>query len=118
MFTNQAIFHFYGSLNDFLPFAKKDTNFSYVFKGSPAIKDAIEAIGVPHPEVENILVNNAPVNFLYLLKPGDNIEVFAVSETKKLPSDNALTNAFTNPVCFILDVHLGKLAKSLRMLGF
>ena len=60
---NLALFRFYAELNDFLPIAKKQKTIGYSFFGSPSVKDAIEALGVPHPEVDLILVNGNPVSF-------------------------------------------------------
>jgi hypothetical protein len=45
---NLAVFRFYDSLNDFLSSPNKDTQINYRFSGNPAIKDAIEALGIPH----------------------------------------------------------------------
>lgn len=47
-----AEFRFYEELNDVLPAERRKRSFAYAFLGSPAIKDAIEAIGVPHTEVD------------------------------------------------------------------
>lgn len=118
MHTNRAIFHFHGSLNDFLLYAQRDTSFDYTYKGTPAVKDAIEALGVPHPEVAGILVNKVPVNFKYLLQAGDAVEVYPIAAANKWPEYYALVEPVPQPVKFILDVHLGKLAKNLRLLGF
>lgn len=102
----KAKFRFYEELNDFLPKEKKEIEFTYNFTGHPAIKDAIEAIGVPHPEVDVILVNSQSVAFSYQLK---NRDVAAVYPIKNKP---------LREIKFIVDVHLGKLAKYLRILGF
>jgi uncharacterized protein with PIN domain len=118
MHTNRASFHFYGSLNDFLPYAKRDTRFEYNFSGTPAIKDAIEALGVPHPEVAGIVVNNKPVTFKYLLQPADQVAVYPTTGAMQKPEFSLKEEAQPPVIRFILDVHLGKLARSLRMLGF
>ncbi len=60
---NLAWFRFYEELNEFLPSEKRKVEFNYSFAGTPSIKDAIEAIGVPHVEVDLILVNNLSVGF-------------------------------------------------------
>ena len=61
-----AHFRFYGTLNDFLPLHKKKKIFKHTVKGHPSIKDTIEALRVPHPEVDCIAVNNKSVGFDYL----------------------------------------------------
>ena len=67
----RAKFRFYEELNDFLPIDKKKCLFSYNFEVNPSIKDAIEAIGVPHTEIDLILVNSKSVTFSYHLQDRD-----------------------------------------------
>ncbi|OKL40384.1 Mut7-C RNAse domain-containing protein [Pontibacter flavimaris] len=112
-----ATFRFYGVLNDFLRKHRKGKAIRYTFRGTPAIKDAIEAIGVPHPEVEVLLVNTKRVSFSYLLQPGDAVEVFPVRVGKDWPAGYTFGEQTPPPHRFILDVHLGTLAKSMRLLG-
>ena len=114
----QAVFRFHGTLNDFLIYARRDTWFNYHFRGNPAVKDAIEALGVPHPEVQVILVDQKPVSFTYQLQPEDRVEVFPVNLSATFPEANSLNPPVPEIPKFVLDVHLGKLAKKLRMLGF
>jgi hypothetical protein len=63
-------FRFYEELNDFLPPALRKRAFAYRFRGTPAVKDAIEALGVPHTEVDLILVDGASVRFSHKLRSG------------------------------------------------
>lgn len=116
--NNTASFRFYGSLNDFLPAAKKDSWLSYNFKGNPALKDAIEAIGIPHPEVFAILVNKVAVGFSQPLQAQQQVDVYPAEITPVLPENYLLKDKYPAAERFILDVHLGKLTKTLRMLGF
>lgn len=116
--NSTAHFRFYGSLNDFLPAAKKESWLSYNFKGNPALKDAIEAIGIPHPEVFAILVNRVAVDFFQPLQAQQQVEVYPAEITPVLPENYLLKDKQPSIHRFILDVHLGKLAKTLRMLGF
>jgi uncharacterized protein with PIN domain len=104
---NHASFRFYEELNDFLPLDKKKIAFEYSFRGNPSVKDIIEAIGVPHVEVNLIQVNGQPVDFTYRLKNNDIVSVYPFLRKKEWKE-----------IKFILDVHLGKLAKYLRMFGF
>jgi uncharacterized protein with PIN domain len=113
-----AQFRFYEELNDFLPPPRKKTAFSYQFNGTPSIKDAIEAVGVPHTEVDLILVNGRPVGFNYNLQPGDHVSVYPVFESFDISPLVRLRGEPLRQTKFILDVHLGKLAKWLRLLGF
>lgn len=112
-----ATFSFHGSLADFLPKNKQEP-IPYVFKGTPSIKDAIETMGVPHVEVDVILVNNSPVNFTYLLSPDDQVQIYPKNQSPPNRTSVHLIKKFPDFPQFILDVHLGKLARLLRMLGF
>lgn len=113
-----AAFRFYEELNDFLPKTKKKKTFEYPFWGHPAIKDAIEAIGVPHPEIDLILVNGISVTFDYHLQDGDRISVYPVFEGLDITPVIKLRPQPLRRIKFVLDVHLGKLTRMLRMLGF
>ena len=73
-----AEFRFYGALNDFLPLAQRQLTVHYRFSGNPGIKDPIEALGVPHTEVELIIVNGEAIGFDYQLQATDRIAAFPV----------------------------------------
>jgi hypothetical protein len=111
-----ARFYFSGSLNDFLSAKNKNTVINYPFSENPSVKDAIEAIGIPHTEVDIILVNGSAANFTYRLHDKDEVKVFPVENISSLTS-GSLTPPFTYPIKFLADAHLGKLAKTLRIIG-
>lgn len=113
-----AHFRFYAELNDFLPLSKRQKTFPYRFKGNPSIKDPIEAIGVPHTEVELIIVNGVSVGFDYRLQDSDHVSVYPMFESIDISPIIRLREKSLRKIAFILDVHLGKLARMLRMLGF
>ncbi len=115
--TNQALFRFYAELNDFLDEAQQGL-VSYAFDGHPAIKDAIEAQGIPHTEVDLLLVNGASVGFDYQLRDDDRISVYPVFESFDIQSLVRLRQAPLREWRFAVDVNLGKLARWLRLLGF
>jgi uncharacterized protein len=113
-----AEFRFYAELNDFLSAAQRQQTLPYRFSGHPAIKDPIEVFGVPHTEVELIVVNGRAVVFNYQLQTGDRVAVYPVFKNLDI---NAVSKLREKIVCkprFIVDVNLGKLAKRLRLLGF
>ncbi|MCP4752242.1 MAG: Mut7-C ubiquitin/RNAse domain-containing protein [Proteobacteria bacterium] len=114
----QAQFRFYEELNDFLPADKRKTTFFHPFFGTPSIKDVVESIGVPHTEVDLILINGDSVGFDYRLQPGDRVSVYPVFESLDISPLTHLRKEPWRNSRFILDVHLGKTAKILRMLGF
>lgn len=113
-----AYFRFYAELNDFLPPIQRQQVISYRFNGHPGIKDPIEALGVPHTEVEVILINGQPKDFSYQLKSADQVAVYPKFKRLDLIEFPRLRADRSNPVQFIVDVNLGKLAKLLRLLGF
>ena len=113
-----AYFRFYEELNDFLPPAQQKQTVTYLFKGHPSIKDPIEALGVPHPEIELIIVNGHSVGFDYQLGNNDRVAVYPMFESLDVTSLIRLRNKPLRRIAFILDVNLGKLARRLRLCGF
>ena len=101
-----ASFRFHGALADFLPRERRGTRFDYEGARAATLKNAIEALGVPHTEVGRLLLNGEPATLQRILREGDAVEVFP-PEAHSDPS----------PV-FLADAHLGGLARFLRMLGF
>jgi uncharacterized protein len=115
--SHLARFRFYEELNDFLPPAGRKEILLYEFTGSPSVKDAIEALGVPHVEVDMILVNGVSVDFSYKLRNDDNVSVYPVFESLDITAITHLREKPLRELRFIADVHLGKLAKYLRFCG-
>lgn len=113
-----AYFRAYEELNDFLPEKDRKQWFVYRFNGSPSIKDAVEAAGIPHTEVDLILVNGESVTFDYRLQHGDRVSVYPVFESFDIEGVTHLREQPLRKPAFILDVHLGKLARLLRLFGF
>jgi uncharacterized protein with PIN domain len=109
---------FYEELNDFLPPDRHKTEFKHTFKQRGSVKDLIESLGVPHTEVDLILVNGKSVDFNYLVQHGDKISVYPVFESLDIGPVNHLRPAPLRVTRFVLDTHLGRLAAYLRMLGF
>jgi len=111
-------FRFYEELNDFLPSSQQRQTFHYQFDGNPAVKNAVEAIGVPHTEIDLILVNGVSVDFGYQLQGGERIAVYPVFERFDISPIIRLRPTPLRIIRFIVDVNLGKLARYLRLLGF
>ena len=112
-----ANFRFYAELNDFLPTDRKAGSFDHTFKGQPAVKDTIEALGVPHTEVDLIIANGVSVDFSYLLHDGDRVSVYPVFESIDVAPVLRVRPQPLREIRFVLDIHLGRLAGYLRMLG-
>ncbi len=116
--TRHAAFRFYAELNDLLPRAKRQRDIDYRFSGKLSVKDAIESLGVPHTEVDLVLVNGRSVDFGYHLEDGDRIAVYPVFEGLDVSPLVCVRAAPLRDLRFVLDCHLGKLARRLRLLGF
>ncbi len=114
----KIIIRFYEELNDFLPKEKRKVRFEQNFFGRESVKDLIEAIGVPHSEVDMILVNGKSVDFGYILEDKDDVSVYPMFESFDIKDEQRLRPESLREPKFILDVHLGKLSKYMRMLGF
>lgn len=116
---SRAYFRFHEELNTFLPSRYKQTIIEKPFNWRASIKDMIESIGVPHSEIELLIVNGGSVDFSYIVNDGDQIEVYPRYEMMNHSEKQRLRppiDPYT--VRFILDTHLGRLAAYLRMIGF
>ncbi|PLY01911.1 MAG: twitching motility protein PilT [Desulfuromonas sp.] len=113
-------FRFHGFLQTLLRCAHKQGLLDYPVGESPAVKDAIEACGVPHTEVDLIAISGRCVNFTHRLQPGEELHVYPYDLLTPDVSGILLhlSSLPEFPGAFILDVHLGKLARRLRLLGF
>lgn len=115
---NAITIRFYAQLNDFLPAARRQLAFSCSFEGQPSVKDLIESLGIPHPEVDLIIINGKSADFSTRLQGGENVSVYPSFRSIEI---DEITRVRPQPLCtakFALDGHLGKLASYLRMLGF
>jgi len=109
---------FYEELNDFLPSNKRKLRFPCPFQGRVSIKDLIESIGVPHIEIDLILVNGKSVGFGYIVNEQDDISIYPVFESFDIKDAQHLRPKPLREPKLILDVQLGSLTKYMRMLGF
>jgi hypothetical protein len=116
--SKQAIFRFYAELNDFLPAQKRQQDITHSFELNASVKDMIEAQGVPHTEIDLILVNGQSMDFSYLVQDGDQISVYPVFELLDISPVIRLRPKPLRVTRFVLDVHLGRLATYLRIMGF
>jgi len=116
--VKKAFLRFYAELNDFLPPERRMQEFVYCFSGRQSVKHLIEAAGVPHTEVDLVLVNGQPVEFSYLVEDGDRVSVYPVFEAFDISAVTRVRPQPLRQLRFVLDCHLGRLAAYLRMLGF
>jgi len=113
-----ARFRFYAELNDFLAAEDRGRPVERRFDAGGSVKDFIESFGVPHTEVELVLVNGEPVDFSYRVRDGDAVSVYPVFEALDVSPVARVREAPLRDLRFVLDVHLGRLAAYLRMAGF
>ena len=114
----QAHVRLYAELNDFLPPGRNRRTTTCRFDVSGSVKDMIESIGVPHTEVDLILVNGEPAEFEYLVRDGDRISVYPRFQSLDISTLAHLRPQPLREARFVADTHLGRLAAYLRMLGF
>lgn len=115
---NVAHFTFHDRLNFFLPRHLKYNTIAHPFDWRGSVKDMIESIGPPHPEVELILIDGISVGFDYIVHPDDVIDVYPDFDAVTVPDKVRLIPPYPGRPRFILDTHLGKLAGYLRMMGY
>lgn len=114
----QVRFRFYEELNNYLPEKRRKVWFEYFFTGVISVQDAIQSLGIPSGEIDLILVNQQPKGFDHLLQDDDRISVYPVFELFDLSKISRLREMPLRNPTFICDVHLGRLCKYLRMLGW
>jgi hypothetical protein len=115
---SRATIRFYAELNDFLPPRRRARDLVYDFHAPAGAKEAIESLGVPHTEVELVLINGESADFNRLLADGDRLSVYPVFEAFDVGSLVRVRPAPLRRTQFALDGHLGRLARYLRLLGF
>ncbi len=120
---NEIILSFYGELlplvclkNRHLNREKGIISLNYPLSRRASIKDIVESLGVPHTEVGLLSMGKRKIDFVYIPRGGERIEVYP----HPIPYSfhNYLFNENPAEVKFVADVNIGKLARLLRMLGF
>ena len=113
-----VLVRFYAELGDLLPPEKRGREFEHVFPVGGAVKDLVEGLGVPHTEVDLILVDGRSVDFTHRVGWGERISVYPVFEALDISPVTRLRPRPLRQVRFAADVHLGRLAGYLRLAGF
>ncbi|MFZ2632464.1 MAG: Mut7-C RNAse domain-containing protein [Desulfosalsimonadaceae bacterium] len=109
---------FYEELNDYLKSGIRKQDLFIDIEKTLSVGDLIQSLGPPCSVVDLILVNGQPAGFDYILQDNDRISVYPVFERLNIQSVSPLANSPLRKLRFICDVHLGRLAKYLRMVGF
>jgi uncharacterized protein len=107
---------FNGTLNVFLGSKSNDAAIERSLEEKTSIKDVIESCGVPHSEVDLILVDDRAVDFHYTLVSDAKVEVFPVENRHTECTEKRLQTI--GIIRFVSDGHLGGLTRNLRLLGF
>jgi uncharacterized protein len=103
----QVVIAFAPQLRLFLASRHRDGRVVTAVHGTSSLGHVVESLGVPLPEVGAILLQGVPVQTSHRPADGDHVEVFPVSRPQPMPS----------PPQFLLDVHLGTVARRLRLVG-
>ena len=109
---------FYEELNDFLPSRLRKRSFTVDSKEARSVKDLLESQGVPHTEIDLILVDGDSVGFDTIIDRPVRIAVYPRFERLDIASVSNLGRPPLRVIRFVADVHLGKLVRRLRLLGF
>jgi uncharacterized protein len=108
----------YAELNDFLGPESRGLTVRRPFRSHQTVKDVLEAMGIPHTEVDLILVNGDPVDFAHRPAVGDRITAYPMFEALEIGPTARLRPVPLRDPRFVVDVNLGRLARLLRVLGF
>jgi len=107
----------YAELNDFLPPQDRQDALWRPVRPHQTVKDIVEAAGVPHTEIDLLLVNGESVGFEHHPRPGDRLAAYPMFESLDI---SGLTRVRPHPLReprMLVDVNLGGLARLLRLMG-
>jgi uncharacterized protein len=108
---------FYGELNDFLPTAHRQATLVCGLENCASVKDLVEALGVPHPEIDLLVVNGRTVDFACGVRDGDRVAAYPPFRALEPDAGARLGPPAQIEPRFVADVHLGRLATYLRLAG-
>jgi uncharacterized protein len=107
----------YAELNDFLPPDARYAAQLRPFRAHQTVKDVVEAAGIPHTEVDLMLVNGESVDFGHRPQPGDRLAAYPMFEMLNIgPLSRVRPRPLRDPR-FVVDVNLGGLARLMRLMG-
>jgi uncharacterized protein with PIN domain/sulfur carrier protein ThiS len=109
---------FMAGLNDLLPPGRRGRPITVEMAAGTTVKDLAESLGVPHTEIAVIVVNGESVDFAHQVRNGDRMSVYPAFEAVAVSPLVRLDPPPLREPRFVLDVHLGRLARTLRLLGF
>jgi uncharacterized protein len=106
---------FHGDLETFVKPAERNRALKRVLSRKASVKDVIESCGVPHPEVDLIIIEGQPVDLSFHLNTETSVEIYPVAAPPELFPAYRLQSREAGS--FVADGHLGKLTRDLRLLG-
>lgn len=109
--------YIHGDLRDLLTTSQRHGRIEYALDDRVSVKHAIEALGVVHPEVGRIQVGARNALFDYILAEDDVVHVYPEHPCATVEPQTLLRRPMPQPIRFVLDTHLGRLASYLRLLG-
>jgi uncharacterized protein with PIN domain len=86
---------------------RRRDNVDVPYHGDASLGHVVQALGVPLTEVGALLADRVPVDPAYWPRAGATVEIRPVPRPQRVPGSTG----------FLLDVHLGTLARRLRLLG-
>ncbi len=118
MAAKYASVRFYGDLAQLAWNSDRLGQGHVTFDVARSVKDIVESCGIPHTEVELLLINGESVPFGRLVADGDRISAFPPFHQLDVEELSQVRPPPLAEPRFVLDVHLGRLAGRLRLLGF
>jgi hypothetical protein len=109
---------FYEELNDYLPPDKRKREFAYSLESGSSVGRMLQALGIPEPEVEIILVNGSSADFTRSLDAGNRVSVYPVFESLDVTPELKIRDEPLRKTRFLVEPKLRRLALYLRLLGF
>jgi uncharacterized protein len=103
-----AVLRLGGDLSRFVPARRRGSEVRVTLDGTSTLGHLVESTGVPLPEVGTLRVSGTPVAPSHRPADGSTVDVAPVHRPQPLP---------ITPPRFLLDVHLGRLARRMRVLG-
>jgi len=107
----------YAELSDNLPARQRCTESSFSLEGETTVAELIAALEISSSDVDLILLNGHSVSLDAQVHAGDRVALYPVFESFDISSTQLIRSRPLRVPRFLLDVHLGKLAALLRMVG-
>jgi len=108
----------YEELNACLPPERRKRTFAWEVVDGATVGEVIDGLGVERAAVDLVLADGVAVGFDHRVRDRERISLYPVFEAFDVGPVTALPGRPLRESRFVLDVHLGRLARYLRLLGF